>query len=175
MHQNNKNKKAGFTIIELLVVISIIGLLSSIVLVSLNTSRTKAKYAKVQIELDQFLKAAVIAQGESAKPLKDITGSNCSDCVCRGSDMRNISASSDCYTQWVNGLTTIQNATAGAISGLNLMTRDPWGSPYALDENERESGASDCRLDVVRSVGPNGIYGDGDDQYYFIPPSRPCP
>lgn len=169
-HKNHK----GFTLIELLVVISIIGLLSSIVLASLNSARTKSHYAKAQVELDQVIKTAIIAQGESARRLQDITASGCSDCVCRGRDIRNIPTSDSCYTQWINVLTTIQNATAGTVSGIDRMTRDPWGSPFGLDENEREGGPSDCRLDTIRSAGPNGILLDGDDQGYTIPHSRPC-
>jgi len=169
-------QKSGFTLIELLVVISIIGLLSSIVLVSLNSARVKARYAKAQAELDQFIKTAIIAQGESGKRLQGIiTGSGCSDCVCRGADIRNISETSSCYAQWVNALTKIQNATAGTVSGIDRMTRDPWGSPYGLDENEKESGPTDCRMDTIRSAGSDGVLYTGDDQGYVIPHSSSCP
>ncbi|MEK7651445.1 MAG: type II secretion system protein [Patescibacteria group bacterium] len=48
-----KNNK-GFTLIEMLVVIAIIGLLSSVVLVALGPSRTKAKDTRIISDLRQI-------------------------------------------------------------------------------------------------------------------------
>jgi len=53
-----KKKAKGFTLIELLVVIAIIGILSSIVLVSVNTARNKAKDAAVKSNLANLRVAA---------------------------------------------------------------------------------------------------------------------
>ncbi len=52
-----QNKKLGFTLIELLVVIAIIGLLASVVLVSLNATRTKSRDLKRKADLSQLQKA----------------------------------------------------------------------------------------------------------------------
>lgn len=56
MFRKNKNNK-GFTLIELLVVIAIIGVLSSVVLVSLNGARIKGRDARRIADLREMRKA----------------------------------------------------------------------------------------------------------------------
>jgi len=51
------NKNKGFTLIELLVVIAIVGVLSSVVLVSLNTARMKARDTQRLMDMREFQKA----------------------------------------------------------------------------------------------------------------------
>ncbi len=166
----------GFTLIELLVVISIIGLLASIVMVSLISSRQKAKIAKARADMQQFLKIVQVAQGESGKTLMQITGSGCSACsVCWGAgDLRNVPATNGCYAAWVNILNTVESAAVGTVSGIKKLTRDPWGSPYVVDENEKEFGPNDCRLDSFCSPADNGIAGDSDDICFEVPLSSSC-
>jgi len=63
-----KNKKSrGFTLIELLVVIAVIGLLSSIVLVSLGNTRKNARDARRKADLRQLVTAQAMYMGDNEK------------------------------------------------------------------------------------------------------------
>lgn len=57
---NNKLKKKGFTLVELLVVISIIGILTIITLASFTNAQKKGRDAKRKSELDALSKAMIM-------------------------------------------------------------------------------------------------------------------
>lgn len=72
--ENNKKKdlKSGFTLIELLVVIAIIGILSSIVYVSLGSARAKSKDKVVQTQLASMKMQAEIYYDQNNNSYSDL-------------------------------------------------------------------------------------------------------
>jgi len=72
--------KKGFTLIELLVVIAIVGLLSTIVMVSLNKTRVKARDARRKNDLKQIATAVELYYDQNNTYI--IPGTGNSGCSC---------------------------------------------------------------------------------------------
>jgi len=61
-------RKKGFSLIEVLVVITIIGILASIVLTNLGVARNKAKNTRIMADLSQIRNMAASIESESDPP-----------------------------------------------------------------------------------------------------------
>jgi prepilin-type N-terminal cleavage/methylation domain-containing protein len=83
----DKKNKNGFTLIELIVVIVIIGILVGIILVSLQYSKKKARFVSFKSTVSSVNTAAITCAGESQIDTGDMTISADDTSVCSDIDV----------------------------------------------------------------------------------------
>jgi len=151
------NKKA-FTIIELLIVIVVIAILSSISIVSYSNITSRSAISKRENDLTTYYKAIIMARDNTGKRLNQITNNYwsagyCSTGVYGGNpsntEPKNLAKNHPCWVWFYDNIDKISAASGVNLSGLK--TGDNNGNPYILDENEEE----------------NGVCGLSDKMYYF--------
>jgi prepilin-type N-terminal cleavage/methylation domain-containing protein len=143
--------KKGFTFIELLVVISIIGILFGYVLISLQEAKQRARRANAQGTIDSITKAIKMLENDTGewpghKTIDDVESG------ASGNELWDLTAPEA-------GLV----ATDGAYTGWNgpyiqAISSDPWGNNYFFDTDyDINPGAGETWAAVVGSFGPNGV------------------
>lgn len=152
-------KSLGFTLVELLVVISIIAILSVIGMVVYRGIIDRVQNTKLQADFDSMYKNIEQARFAQQKTFMQLTGNGCSECgACRSAI--NVSIDIDCLNVMTISWSNITTAP---------LPRDPWNNPYLFDENEWEGSSSNCNTDFIRSVGPDHIWSTSDDIGYYVP------
>jgi prepilin-type N-terminal cleavage/methylation domain-containing protein len=131
-------KQTGFTIVELLIVIVVIGILAAITIVAYNGVQTRANQSKIDTDMRNLKQAIEIARNKDSVALRYVTLSTASGSNCwskpTDTDLATLADTDGCWTAYKTTLTRISNASNMNVN--NLV--DPWGRPYYIDENEGE-------------------------------------
>jgi len=163
----------GFTLVELLVVIAVIGVLVSVVLSSLSDSREQAHIAAAQTQLNSMRTAMELLYNDTRLyPHKKVR--YCPPVDQSGNEVdlslpeAGMTSTDGSYSNWNGPYVT--------------SVTDPWGTPYYFDEDYQcTAGAIGCEgvadpgtdSSVLVSCGPNkALSGNGcsydDDNVVYL-------
>jgi len=169
-----RGAKAGFTIVELLIVIVVIAILAAITIVAFNGVQTRARNSKINEDLASLNKGAQLARIAAGNvTLMSVTGSNGTAANCEakvnGTDLAALPKTDGCWTSYAAALTAIYNASG--VDVRNLV--DPWGRPYFMDENEGEGSVCGAGKDNIGAYPQPFVNGWGSTNTLQIPYSNP--
>lgn len=147
-----KRNEKGFTLIELLVVIAIVGVLSGVVLQSLNSARAKSRNATRLTQIDQIHKAMEIfatLSGTNKLPYSGSPAANLTFWRCIGL------TTGQCWNGFAYDFNaTVNNAVAQGIAGKTVASipKDPFftsspsvaGDYYLYHSNASNIITGDC-------------------------------
>lgn len=138
-------KTKGFTIVELLIVIVVIGILAAITIVAFNGVQQRAKNTQATSDLTNIKKAmlAYKARHGELPPTGDAWNYSTNPPTCN----------------------VINNViTALATEGYTgLKATDPWGNCWGYDDNDCNTTSPAGTATNIESVGPDGVNGGTDD------------
>jgi prepilin-type N-terminal cleavage/methylation domain-containing protein len=153
-------KQTGFTIVELLIVIVVIGILAAITIIAYNGIQDRAQRAKISSDLRNIENAINMARTDRNTVLGIITVNfgTAGTCVpkANGTDLAALPKTDTCWTSYLTTLDRISTASGQNIR--NLV--DPWGRPYFIDENENEGGTANCTKDSIGAYKNPHVSGD---------------
>lgn len=138
-------RKSGFTIVELLIVVVVIGILAAIVIVAYNGVTSQARINQASSELANFKKAMLAYKVEYGElpPTGDAWNYNTDPPSCA-------------Y------ITSLVAALTGA-GYTGFKTTDPWGNCWGYDDNDCNTGSLGGANTYMESVGPDGLNSSSAD------------
>lgn len=171
-------KQTGFTIVELLIVIVVIGILAGITAAAYSGIRNSARDSKVDADMHNLQKAIDLARrSDGEKALRYVTLNTSTGAPCwskpTGTDLAALARTDGCWTSYATTLDRISVASGMNVRGLI----DPWGRPYYIDENEGESTTAPetaCSDDVIGYYAQPFTTGQTMTKHTFIRNIQPA-
>ena len=167
----------GFTIVELLIVIVVIGILAAITIVAYNGLQKRAYGAKVSADLGSLSSAIAAARINQGVPLWDLTGGRsggdglitADECnrSANGTNFATLPSTHACWVKYNDTLAAISTASGIDVRGL----KDPDGRPYFIYEYEKRS-ANPCDKDQLSVFAkPHVMWGMDWEYARYVPNS----